>query len=63
MSETVARSDMGIGLAMFFVVVAIVGAAGMFVAASDQIIAAWSFAGAMIAGSLAVVAVHLYGGQ
>jgi len=63
MSETVARTDMGIGLAMFLVVIAIVGAAGMYVAASDQVVAGWSFAGAIIAGSLAIVAIHLYGGR
>jgi hypothetical protein len=63
MSETVARTDMGIGLAIFLVVIAVVGAGGMYVAASDQVIAAWSFAAAMAAGSLAIVAVHLYGGR
>jgi fructose-specific phosphotransferase system IIC component len=63
MAETVAASDMGIGLAMFFGVLALVGAAGMYVMAAQQVLAAWSFAGAIIAGTLAVAAVHLYGGH
>jgi hypothetical protein len=61
MSETVARSDMGIGLALFFGVLAVVGAGGMFVAADQQIVAGWSFALAMVGGTLAIAAVHLYG--
>ena len=63
MAETVASSDMGFGLAMFFGLLAVVAAGGMYVAADEQVVAGASFAAAMIAGTLAVVAVHLYGGD
>jgi len=61
MTETATGSDMGIGLGLAFVVVAVVAALGMLVAYSDQVVAGWSFALAMVAGTLSVAAIHLYG--
>jgi len=61
MSETAGQSDMGIGLAMLFGVLAVVAAAAMAVTVETQIVAAWSFAGAVVAGTLAVAALHIYG--
>lgn len=54
-------TDRGIGLTVLFVVVGIAGAGVAFVAGltENQILAAWGFAAAMIAGSLAVGALHL----
>jgi hypothetical protein len=63
MSETVGQSDMGIGLAMLFGVLAVVAAAAMAVTVETQVVAAWSFAGAVVAGTLSVAALHLYGGR
>jgi hypothetical protein len=61
MSETAGPSDMGIGLAMLFGVLAVVAAAAMAVTVENQVVSAWSFAGAVVAGSLAVAALHIYG--
>ena len=61
MTETATGSDMDIGLGLAFAVVAVVGAIGMLVAYNDQVVAAWSFALAMVAGTLSVAAIHLYG--
>ncbi|RJS98154.1 MULTISPECIES: DUF7525 family protein [Halococcus] len=54
-------TDRGVGLTVLFVVVGIAGAVVAFVAGltENQILASWGFAAAMIAGSLAVGAVHL----
>jgi hypothetical protein len=61
MSETAGGSDMDIGLGLAFAVIAVFGAFGMLVAYSDQVVAGWSFALAMIAGTLSIAAIHLYG--
>ena len=66
------RSDKGIGLAVLFSILGLLGALGMLllplpsVAAGQetpelaQFLSAWAFALAMVAGSLAVLAVHAY---
>lgn len=56
--ETVA-SDMGIGLATLFTLLAVGATVAMFVAPGTEL-AAWGFAAAVTAGVLAVSAVHLY---
>jgi len=61
MSETAGPSDMGIGLGILFGVLAVVAAGAMAVTVETQVVAAWAFAGAMVAGTLAVAAFHIYG--
>lgn len=56
---TETTTDMGLGVTLVFGVLAVLGALVMFAGAPD-LTAAWGFAGAMVFGSLAVVAVHLY---
>ena len=51
---------MGIGLALFFGALAILAAGAMAVTVETQVVAAWSFAAAMAAGTLSVAAFHLY---
>ena len=63
MSETVGGTDMGIGLAMMFTVLAILAAVGMALTVEQQVVAAWLFAAAMVAGTVAVAAPHLYGAR
>jgi hypothetical protein len=55
-SET---TDKGLGVTLLFSVLAVIGAAVMLVGA-PEITAAWGFAGAMLFGVLAVLAIHLY---
>jgi hypothetical protein len=52
---------MGIGLAMLFGVLAVVAAGAMAVTVETQVVSAWSFAGAVVAGILSVAALHIYG--
>ncbi|WP_330631065.1 DUF7525 family protein [Halocatena halophila] len=64
MSETVtAESDKRTGIAMVFGVLGLVGALVMLAMGfqHEQLLAAWGFAGAMVAGALCVTAVHLSG--
>ncbi|PSQ44943.1 hypothetical protein BRD15_12980 [Halobacteriales archaeon SW_6_65_15] len=56
--ETVA-SDMGIGLATLFTLLAVAATVAMFVAPGTEL-AAWGFAAAVTAGVLAVAAIHVY---
>ncbi|MFC4552195.1 MULTISPECIES: DUF7525 family protein [Halorussus] len=56
--ETVS-SDMGIGLATLFTLLATAATVAMVVTPGTEI-AAWGFAAAMTAGVFAVAAVHLY---
>ena len=56
--ETVA-TDKGIGLATLFTLLAAVAAVAMFAVPGTEL-AAWGFAVAMLAGVLAVAAVHVY---
>ncbi|MFB6150746.1 MAG: hypothetical protein ABEJ40_02965 [Haloarculaceae archaeon] len=60
MSETAGRSDMGIGLALFFGVLAVVAAGGMAAMVDDHVVAGWSFAVALGAGILSIAALHRY---
>jgi zinc transporter ZupT len=59
MATETGRTDKGIGLGVLFSLLAGVGALGMYLGAPDQL-AAWGFALAVLAGSLAVVAIHVY---
>ena len=52
-------TDMGTGLALVFGAVATVGAGFMLAGGSQQAMA-WGFALAVLAGTLAVTAVHVY---
>lgn len=59
MATTSLQTDKGIGLAMACVAVTLVGAVIMY-GAGSQAVQAWGFAGAMLAASLGVVALHVY---
>lgn len=61
--ETATASDKGVGFAMAFGLLAILGAIGLaiFGTTGDQTWAGLSFGVAMVAGSLAVAAYHVYG--
>jgi hypothetical protein len=54
---------MGIGLAMALTALAVLAAVGMAVTVERQVLAAWLFAAALVAGTLAVAAPHVYGGR
>jgi hypothetical protein len=62
MGTAAASSDKGIGLTILLSIVALLGVVGMFIAGltGDQVVAAVGFAVAVIAGSLAVSATHLF---
>ena len=62
METAAASSEKGIGLTILLSIVALLGVVGMFVAGltGDQLIAAAGFGVAIIAGSLAVSATHLF---
>jgi hypothetical protein len=60
MTETATGSDMGFGLAMAFGAVALAGAGVMYLAAETQELAAGGFAVAVLAGGLAIAALHVY---
>lgn len=55
------QTDKGTGLAVVFGVLAAIGAGAMLFGGT-QIVMAWGFAAAIVAGSLAVVAVQAYEG-
>jgi hypothetical protein len=59
MATEATQSDVSIGLALVFSVIALAGAGVMFAGPGQQV-KAWGFAGAMVAASLAVVFVHLF---
>ncbi|WP_135363498.1 DUF7525 family protein [Halosimplex halophilum] len=63
MSEVAAGSDMSIGLGLAFGVLAVAGAVGMLVAYSNQVVAGWSFALAVVAGICSIAGIHLYGAR
>jgi len=63
MSDTVAGSDMGIGLGMVFAILAVLGAVGMLVTYNNHLVAGWSFAVAIVGGVLSVAGIHLFGGD
>lgn len=56
-------SDKGVGLTVLFALLGVGGAVVMFSAgmAHDQLLSGWGFAGAMVAGTLAIAATHVYG--
>jgi hypothetical protein len=56
---TETSSDMGIGLAVLFSLLAGVGALGMYLGAPEPT-AGFAFAAAMVFGALGVAALHLY---
>jgi protein-S-isoprenylcysteine O-methyltransferase Ste14 len=62
METAAASSDKAIGLTILLSIVALLGVVGMFIAGltGDQLIAAVGFGVAIIAGSLAVSATHLF---
>lgn len=61
--ETASSSDLAVGFPLVFGVLAVLASLGLavFGFSGDQLAAAWSFAGAMVAGTLAVAAYHVYG--
>lgn len=52
-------TDMGLGLSVLFILVAVAGAALTFTMPGTET-AAWGFAAAMVAGVLSIAASHLY---
>jgi hypothetical protein len=63
MAGVTTGSDKSVGFAVLFGALGLLGALGMFVGATtgSQVTAAWGFAGAMLAASILVAAVHAYG--
>lgn len=53
-------SEKGIGLAILFVLLGLGGAVGMYVGSAENLVAAAGFAVAVIGGSLAIAARHVY---
>lgn len=60
MAETATGSDKAVGLGMLFGLLGVAGAVVMYVAAADQVTAGFGFALAMLAGSLAIAAIHVF---
>ncbi|WP_136716056.1 DUF7525 family protein [Halorientalis salina] len=60
MAETGLQTDKSLGLGLVFGTIAVVGAVVMYVASADQLTAGWGFALAVIAGSIAIAAIHLF---
>lgn len=60
--ETATGSDKGVGFGLLFGAVAVMGALAMaaYGFSGNQMAAGWAFAVAMLSGSLAVAAYHLY---
>lgn len=63
MATGTATTDRGVGFAVLFTLLGLVGAFVAFVGAltTDQLTAAWGFAAAMTAGAVAITAIHLAG--
>lgn len=63
MAGVTTGSDKSVGFAALFGVLGLVGALAMYVGAvvGSQDTAAWGFAGAMLAASVLVAAIHVYG--
>jgi hypothetical protein len=63
MSGVRTGSDRGIGFAVVFTVLGLAGALAMYVGAvgGNQGVAALGFGGAMLAASILVAAIHVYG--
>lgn len=60
MAEPALQSDKAIGLGITFGLLSVVGAIVMYVAASDQVTAGWGFALAVLGGSIAISAIHIF---
>ncbi|MFC7155320.1 hypothetical protein ACFQPA_07610 [Halomarina halobia] len=62
MTETASATDMELGLALVFGLIGLGGAVVMYAAAvgENQVLSAWGFAAAMLAGALAIAALHVY---
>ena len=60
--ETAASTDKHVALPMMFAAIAFLGAIGMaaFGITGDQAASGWSFAAAMVAGTLSVATYHVY---
>lgn len=58
-----ASTDRRVAFPLVFGVLAVLGAVGMtvFGMTGDQVASGWSFAVAMVAGTLAITAYHVYG--
>ena len=63
MATGTVSTDRGVGFAVLFTLLGLVGALVAFVGAlsHNQIAAAWGFAAAILAGTLGVAAIHLVG--
>ena len=63
MATGTVSTDRGVGFAVLFTLLGLVGALTAFVGALaySQIVAAWGLAAAMFAGAIAVAAIHLAG--
>ncbi|MFB6143428.1 MAG: hypothetical protein ABEJ30_08830 [Halorientalis sp.] len=57
---TEVQSDKAVGLGLAFGVLSVVGALVMYLQAAQQVVAGWGFALAVVAGCLAVAALHLF---
>jgi hypothetical protein len=60
MTDTALQTDKSLGLGLLFGLVTLAGAAVMYVASADQTTAGWGFALAMVAGAIAVSAIHVF---
>lgn len=62
MVESAPTSDMEMGLAMLFGLLGLGSAFVLYVAATghNQVLSGWSFAAAMIAGTILITALHIY---
>jgi hypothetical protein len=60
--ESASSTDKRVGFPLVFGFVAVLGAVGMtvFGFTGDQVLSGWSFAAAVLAGSLSVAAYHVY---
>lgn len=58
-TPTEAKTDKGMGMALIFGVLTVIGALAMLVTAPDAT-AGWGFAAAVLFGSFAIVAIHVY---
>ena len=63
MATDTVGTDRGVGFAVLFGLLGLAGALVAFVAAlaHSQIVAAWGFAAAVLAGAILVVGIHLAG--
>lgn len=60
MSQSATASDKAVGLGLLFGLLAVGGAMVMFVLSTEQVLAGWGFALAIVAGALAIGAIHVF---